>query len=177
MVGAHFGSQIVEVISRRQAEAIFHIPCDAGHVQDVGHGWGAVDVGHVGPNRLSQHRRFASRALVKSLEASRLAGVQHLGHAFGIEPPCRVPRRAFGHPFRNLNQCAAAQRFAPLAVVHGLVEQDGGQSLTDVTLEHQAIACGVQKHLASHEPRRSTNVGFLVLGCHDAHVALAKFFL
>ena len=177
MVGADFCSQVGQVKARGQSEPTFDAPGDACHVEHVGHGGQAVDVGHVRPNGLTQHSGLPSGTLVKPAKCPHLTGVEDERFTFSVQSACGKPSRSLRHPLRNLNEVAASQALAPLAVVHGLVEQDAGQSLADVPLQLQPVARAVEEHFAPDQPSGATDVGLLVLRRHDADVALPEFLL
>ena len=95
VIGPHFRGQVVQVESGGQANPALHTSGDSGHVQDVGDGGHAVDVRHIGPNRLSKHGRFQPRTLVQALEGPCLASVEDAVFALGIEPARGVAGGAF----------------------------------------------------------------------------------
>ena len=177
MVGADFCSQVGQVKARGQSEPTFDAPGDACHVEHVGHGGQAVDVGHVRPNGLTQHGRLLSRTLIHAPKRTHLTSVENQGLTFSIESTRSEPRGTLRHPLWDENEVAASEALAPLTVVHGLVEQDAGQSLADVALQLQPVARAVEEHFAPDQPSGSTDVGLFILRGHDADVALPEFLL
>ena len=177
MVPLCFHREVREHEACGQPEAIFDTPRDPGHVQDVGHCRDPIDVRHIGPHCLPQKGRIRPAGLVDALECARLASIEDPPLAFRIQPSGGIPREPFRHPFGHLHQIATPQCIAPLGFVHGLVEENPGQTFANILQQTLPVACGVDKHFAPHQTGRSSNVGGFILGQHDADIALSELFL